>query len=139
MAKKEAQTQTVTIGGTVYPVRFDYGSLIAFCDEVGATIDTMQQALAALPLNRMSLVVWAGIVDWTYETDDDETGTPSMTPARVSRLLKGETIEDAQAILAKCLDAFTASMAPKRKEPAEGDTASPPATPAMTSPGSTDS
>lgn len=137
MAKKEAQTQTVTLGGHAYPLRFDYGSLIAFCDEVGATIDTMQEALKNLPLDRMSLVVWAGIVDWTYENDEDATGKPSLTPARVARLLRGETISDAQAILAKALDAFTASMATDQPKGAQGEAASPPAAPAMTSPEST--
>src|SRR3954471_21989232 len=106
---KQAQTASVTLNGAVYPVRYDYGSLVAFCDEIGASIDNLQEALGGLDMSKVNLIVWAGVMSWTYAGDDDP-GSPSLTPATVNRWLRALSIDEAQAVLAVCMDAFNAAM-----------------------------
>lgn len=85
---KEAQTQTVVLNGTTYPLRYDYGSLVAFTDELGVTIDTIEEAISGLSMDRMSVLVWAGVMDWTYSGDDDDAGAANIPPARVAKWLR---------------------------------------------------
>lgn len=111
MAIKEKNAQRgqhVTIGDTRYPLVFDYDALCFLCDEIGATVSNMQERMAELPVSKMHLMLWAGMLD----------SHPELTPQDVRGLLKKETIADAQAIVMAGADAFNGAMA---RSPAEGD------------------
>jgi hypothetical protein len=111
----DMQKGTVTIDGTVYQLRYDYEALCAFGDEVGATLENLQEMLGTLKLGQMHLLLWAGML----------AAGSTLSPAEVKQLLKGRpdsawTIGDAQGVLAQSMKLFTAAMAPVEAEGEDG-------------------
>lgn len=118
-AEKQARQSTVTIGGKVYPLVYDYSALCELCDQLGATASNMQQVMASLPVSRMHLLLWAGMLD----------ANPTVSPDDVKGLLKGMSIPDAQAVVMTAGEAFGAAMA-RPETGGDGKAAASPPTPA---------
>lgn len=117
MANKESQSPSVVIAGTKHQLRYDYAAMCELCDAIGATVSNMQDVMSNLPVSRMHLMLWAGMLH----------ATPELTPDDVKALLAKESIPDAQAVVMTASAAFNAAMVrPKDAKGAAGDGASPP-------------
>lgn len=115
MTNRESQAPQVTIAGTTYRLRYDYGAMMEMCDALGATISNMQEVMGELPVSKMHLPLWCGMLDQA----------PTLTPDEVKAMLKPLDIPDGQAIVTTAMNAFQAAMV-RVKKGAGGATDSPP-------------
>lgn len=119
MATKDSQAPQVTIGGTTYRLRYDYGAMMELCDALGATISNMQEVMGQLPVSQMHLPLWCGMLDQA----------PTLKPEDVRAMLKPMDIPDGQAVVTTAMAAFQQAMVRAQKG-ATADAAASPPTPA---------
>lgn len=129
MASKDSQNPTVTLNGTAYRLRYDYGAMMELCDQLGATISNLQEAMGSLKVSQMYLTLWCGMLDQCPELADPVEG-----PKAVKAMLKPLDILDGQAVVQTAMEAFNAAMVRSSAKAKGGDADKSPPIPAPANP-----